>query len=466
MERVKKIFSIFISIKFSIILFVILALSMGIATFIENDFGTETARALVYDARWFELLWILFILNLSGNIFRYKMWELKKLPIFLFHFSFILIFFGAFLTRYFGYEGIMHIREGQAVYQMVSYDPFIQILAEKDGKRFYKEKKIFISAIGGNRFEEKIYIEGEPLVVKFKDFIPIAEKVIVEKYDGKPVLSLKIRKKGGVTEWIYLKDGEIKDLGKIYLTLNKKPPLNKPYFFIRVKNGRFYINSNYSFIYFDLQKDKKEKVKANIEKKFESNKMYALAGVVIIPEKLVLNGDIEIKQKYKPVREENEFSAVILELSYKGERKKIALFGRGIGVKGIPETVELKDIKVTTQWGSKVLELPFGIYLKDFVLKRYPGSEKASSYESHVLVIDEKNGVKLPYRIYMNHPLEYGGFKFYQSSYDQDEKGTILSVNYDPGVLPTYAGYSLLIIGLILNLLNPTSRAGRLIKNL
>ncbi|MDQ7056586.1 MAG: hypothetical protein Q9M89_09115 [Persephonella sp.] len=64
----------------------------------------------------------------------------------------------------------------------------------------------------------------------------------------------------------------------------------------------------------------------------------------------------------------------------------------------------------------------------------------------------------------MNHTLEYGGYKFFQSSYDPDEKGTILSVNHDPGKIPTYIGYTLLALGLFLNLLNPHSRFGRLAR--
>lgn len=54
------------------------------------------------------------------------------------------------------------------------------------------------------------------------------------------------------------------------------------------------------------------------------------------------------------------------------------------------------------------------------------------SYASEVEVVDEEKNVLMPYRIYMNHVLDYRGFRFFQSSYDQDEKGTILSVNNDP----------------------------------
>ena len=52
----------------------------------------------------------------------------------------------------------------------------------------------------------------------------------------------------------------------------------------------------------------------------------------------------------------------------------------------------------------------------------------------------------------MNHPLSYRGFKHFQSSYDRDRQGTILSVNRDPGKLPTYIGYTLVGLGFLVTL--------------
>jgi hypothetical protein len=85
-----------------------------------------------------------------------------------------------------------------------------------------------------------------------------------------------------------------------------------------------------------------------------------------------------------------------------------------------------------------------------------------SSYSSEVTLIDEKDSVKMPFKIYMNHILDYKSHRFFQSSYDRDEKGTVLSVNNDPGKIPTYLGYFLMALGFILNILNPKSRFRKL----
>jgi hypothetical protein len=67
----------------------------------------------------------------------------------------------------------------------------------------------------------------------------------------------------------------------------------------------------------------------------------------------------------------------------------------------------------------------------------------------------------------MNNVLNYGGFRLFQSSYDKDEKGTILSVNHDWwGTLVTYIGYFLLGLGFILVFLTNNTRYKALTKKL
>jgi cytochrome c-type biogenesis protein CcsB len=96
------------------------------------------------------------------------------------------------------------------------------------------------------------------------------------------------------------------------------------------------------------------------------------------------------------------------------------------------------------------METPFSVKLNDFQLEKYPGSESAASYASEVTVIDAKE--TFDYRIFMNHILDYKGYKFFQSSYDLsgEFEQTHLSVNHDFwGTFITYLGYSLLYTGMI-----------------
>ncbi|MEY3438717.1 MAG: hypothetical protein RL265_1302 [Bacteroidota bacterium] len=97
------------------------------------------------------------------------------------------------------------------------------------------------------------------------------------------------------------------------------------------------------------------------------------------------------------------------------------------------------------EYGSAKIDVPFYIACKDFQLDRYPGTEAPSSFASEVSIIDEKNKYTRNQRIFMNNVMDYGGFRFFQSSYDPDEKGTRLSVNHDWwGTNITYFGYLLM----------------------
>ncbi|MCD6565269.1 MAG: cytochrome c biogenesis protein CcsA [Bacteroidales bacterium] len=225
----KKIADFIFSYKLMAIILILIAVSAALATFIENDFGSQVARERIYAARWFELLLLIFAFNLTGIIFRFKSWKKGKLTVFIFHIAFLVILLGAAITRYLGYEGTIHIREGETNNIMIS--------------------------------------EGAPIM------------------------------------------------------------------------------------------------------------------------------------------------------------------------------------------------LPFELKLSAFVLDRYPGSMSPSSYASEVILFDHKENKTIPFRIYMNHILKYKGYRFYQSSYDNDEKGTILSVNHDgPGIFVTYTGYFLLSLGMFLSLFNKKSR--------
>jgi len=420
---------------------------MAVGTFVENDFGTETALSLVYKSRWFEVLWLLLILNLTGGIFLYRLW--REPSVLLIHLSFLLIFSGAVLTRYSGYEGTVHLREGEEKSYMISYDPYISFVIKKENQSIKYEERFYVSSAGGNFFSKRFNIGSSTLSIQLVDFLPVADIDLVERSDGAPVALLKIKERGKDFKKYPFKDGSSLKIGRVSLFFNKKPSVDEPYIHIYVKDNSFFIGSNYPFLVFDPQTAKKDKVKGYM--RLEKGKLYAIGGLVISVEKILLSGDLHIKPVFKPVRGENDLSSLIFKVRYEGEEKFLYLLGRGISYRGIPDRINIKDVEIKGLWGSKEIKLPFSLYLEDFVMKRYPGSDKVSSYESHVILRD--GNTEIPYVIYMNNPLKYRGYRIFQTSYDNDEKGSVLSVNYDPGLIPTYTGYAVLFLGLFINLL-------------
>lgn len=118
-------------------------------------------------------------------------------------------------------------------------------------------------------------------------------------------------------------------------------------------------------------------------------------------------------------------------------------------------------------FGNKSDELSFSLYLENFNLERYPGSRSPSSFESDVILIDPGKDLRFKHKIFMNNVLDYNGYRFFQSSYDTDEKGTILSVNHDAlGTAVTYLGYFLLAIGFILTPFSQKSRIQSVLRHI
>jgi cytochrome c-type biogenesis protein CcsB len=333
---VTKIVNILFSYWTTLFSLFLLAGGAMVATFIENDFGTSTARVLIYNNLWYEFALILAIVNLIGIINRRKMWKQKAK--FIFHSSFVFILIGAGITRYIGYEGIMHIKEGQTQNQMSSLEPFIQVTITSKGKQYYAEFQKEFSALSNNKFNYTVAFEDKTLHLSLDSY--------------------KFAKKGS-------------------------------------------------------------------------------AIMNLIGTKVALGDETQVT---KLVGQRGQSSPVIRDLKFKDE------------------------VSVYLTYGSKLLAIPFAIKLNDFQLERYPGSKSPSSYASEITLIDEANDVKFDYRIFMNTTLQYGGFQFFQSSYDPDEKGTVLSVNNDPGTIPTYLGYFLLALGLLMNMFDKKSRFSKLIK--
>ncbi|MDR1556066.1 MAG: cytochrome c biogenesis protein CcsA [Tannerellaceae bacterium] len=135
------------------------------------------------------------------------------------------------------------------------------------------------------------------------------------------------------------------------------------------------------------------------------------------------------------------------------------------GVLHLREGDKSNHIRIETSEGTRYHTLPFSVELVKFTLSRYPGSSSPSSYESEVLIhLDGKTYKSL---IFMNNVLDLRGYRFFQASYDRDEKGTILSVNKDvAGRNVTYTGYLLLVMGFVCSLTGKNSRFRQLSRQL
>ena len=452
-----------LSMKVAVFLLFVFGITSGVATFIENDFGAQGSWAVVYNTTWFEALQVYLAILIVYNMYKFNVFKTKTLPAFMFHMAFVVILIGAGLTRYMGYEGIIHIREGKTDNRVLSSESFIMANATKDNKTYSVSKKKIISAIGSNDFNMNLNVAGENATIKFKKFVPNAITEVVEDPSGSPMVSMMVTG-GGKPDNVVLKNNDYFEGENVLFTLNNdKKNISRSLVKITIKDGKFYFKSNQPIGWFKMLENKRGTYEANKEYELVGKQLYTIGDTNFAPKFIGLKGKEKIVTNPTPMqRQQKKLSALIVDVTYKGETKEAAMYGFGKGSKGFTKTVNVAGTHFNLEWGSQVFELPFGIKLNDFQLDRYPGSRSPMSYASEVEVIDEANNIKMPYRIFMNHVLDYQGFRFFQSSYDQDELGTILSVNKDPGKWPTYIGYILLSLGLLLNLINPKSRFRKL----
>ena len=451
-----------LSLKSAIILLIFFGLFSGIATFIENDFGAETSWALIYTSWWFELIQVALAVILVNNIIRYKMYTLAKLPSFLFHASFIVILIGSGVTRYFGFEGTLHVRNGMEENNVLSSNAFIQASVLKDGKPYSYSQPQLISHIGGNNFSFSFDVGGDKAAVKFKEYLPNATKKVVDDPSGVPMISMMLSGYGDSLS-VALKEGDTYETSDYIFSFDAKPMQSKKEVIsFTLEDGKFYFTSKSKIAWFKMVENTRGEYEADKKQDFITGQLYTVGNINFAPRYIGLKGQEKTIEDKTPMQKNAATSAIVVNVTYKGETKEVAMFGHGKGSQGEPTKTVIAGVPFIFEWGSQIFTLPFSIKLNEFQLDRYPGSMSPMSYASEVEVVDTEKGIHLPFRIYMNHVLDYRGFRFFQSSYDQDEKGTILSVNNDPGKLPTYLGYLLLALGLFSNLLNPKSRFRKL----
>ena len=437
--------NILFSTRLTAMFFIIYPTAMAFGTFIESWYSTDTAKIWIYNAWWFELIMVFMAINFCGNIFKYRLYKREKWAVLLLHLSFLLILLGAFVTRYIGYEGVMPIREGMTESKMLSDKTYLTIFidGEIDGqpRRKKLEDDLLLSEHAKNDFLWNNDFNGQEFTVSYVDFIENATEGLV--LDDKGERYLKIVEAGdGNRHDHYLREGEIANIHNILFTLNRpqEGAIN-----ITLKDGLYTIKSPFSGKFMRMADQFEGDIEAETKTPLQLRSLYTLPNFQFVIPEPALRGRIDI------VKADNQGEAVQnalrLKVESKGDFDTITLLG-GKGVTNDPKKVSVGGLDFYLQFGSLALELPFAIKLNDFIAEKYPGTEKSyASFMSKVRVEDTES---FDYDIYMNHVLDHKGYRFFQASFNPDEKGTILSVNHDWwGTYITYLGYILLYLSMI-----------------
>ncbi|MFV5701222.1 cytochrome c biogenesis protein CcsA [Flavobacterium sp. XS2P12] len=452
----KKIFSILFSTRLMAILFLTFAIAMGAGTFIESKYNTDTARILVYNSWWFEAIMVFFLINFIGNIKRYQLLKKEKWATLLLHLSFVFILLGAFVTRYISYEGMMPIREGAAENQVFSDKIFLTLFVDGEYKGEMKrrifEKQVLLSPATNNNFSISDKFADTEFEVNYENFIMGAKEYI--KPNPKGVLYLKLVEAGdGGREEHFLKDGEVQNIHNVLFALNKYTDgaIN-----INTKGSSYTIQTPFEGAFMRMADKFQGKVTKDNSQPLMMRSLYTIGEMRFVFPDPAVKGVIDYESK-NDFKAKNLEDALVVKITADGQEKIVTVVGSK-GKIGEAKTVKIGNNDYTLFYGSKAYVLPFKIKLNDFIAQKYPGTEKSySSFESQVTVQDSVKPFDA--RIYMNNVLDYKGYRFFQSGFDPDEKGTILSVNHDFwGTCITYAGYFMLFFAMMAIMFTKHSR--------
>ncbi|MEO1032481.1 MAG: cytochrome c biogenesis protein CcsA [Bacteroidota bacterium] len=448
----KKIINFLFSTRLTAVLFIVFAVAMATGTILDRNMETSPTpytRTLIYNAWWFETIMVIFVINFIGNIGRYRLWRKEKWATLILHLAWIFIIVGAGVTRYIGYEGMMNIREGATESQFRSLKTYIsgRIVGNYEINGQLQQRNIMEEVDFSHRLDndfDRTYDYGDTKVnVKLKKFIKGAEKDIIPDENGESYLKI-VEAADGRPHNHFLKEGQISNLHNILISLNKEQEGAINIF--NTEEGLF-IKSPYEGEFMTMATGQRGKLVKDSLQRLALRSRYLIGNMQLVFPKPVVKGVFDIVKK--PTILKGDQSGAVLDITANGETKSINLLG-GPGTYNRMEDINVGGLDVALRFGSRLEQLPFQVKLNDFIAEKYPGTENAySSYESKVTVLDQDQG-DFDYHIYMNNILDHKGYRFFQASFDPDEKGTVLSVNHDRwGTYITYAGYLLLYFGLM-----------------
>ena len=465
-----KFLSSLFSMRMMAVSMIVFLLAIGGATLIESTYDIQTAKILIYNALWFEILLTYLAVLLIANIIRYRMFQRKKIAMLMFHLSFLVILVGAAITRFISFEGLMLIREGEQSNFIYSHEPHLWFRINNGKLQYTYAEKMYMTeleplGIGLNRFSIPVEFpdHGSLITIEYLNFRNnlVDTLIINDSINGQV---LEIMTNGMQPN--HVGPGGFLMIGDVALSFEKKDAM--PGIDVFRRGQTVMMKSKVPLRYLpmaEMQKFRQSgmgvpdslfiEIPTDSAVPFMTTTLYQ-SGQQQFVFKQVLN---HAKKMLLPSgRKDVGTDYLTLRVSDGKESKIVELQG---GINAIPERemFTLGGLTYEMEYGSTRIELPFAIACRDFQLDRYPGSNAPSSFASEVTIIDEKNKYTRDQRIFMNHVMDYKGYRFFQSAYDPDEKGTRLSVNHDWwGTNITYVGYLLMSIGMILSLFAPVGR--------
>ncbi len=430
----ESIYKFFISLKLAIFTLSLLAFSTAIGTFIESKYNQEIANKLIYHSWVMVIILLLLSINLFFVLIDRWPWKKRQVGFVFAHIGILMMILGSVITRYVGVDAVLSFKEGEKVSFMRLPEKEIKIYSSYDGSKFtllHQEDVDFFFQRPSQKQPHIISVSNE--IFTIDQYIPYGSPR--ENYKktlkvGEPAVRFYLEgRMGQFVDWIQMEKGKetiTESIGPAFITLTK----NKNYQSQRKKEMILFVEGNKLF--YSLSHPLKKRIKVGdvfqtqwMDFKFRLIEFFPRSKkeFIFYPQKNPTENTLQaLKVHYKD------------SFSWVGENAYVRFF--------------TKNRVYAFGYLNKTKSLGFDLKLIDFRMTKYQGSEKAKSYESEVEVLGETKIIS------MNEPLKYRGYTFYQSSFEENEKGeaktSILSVNRDPGRIVKYIGSFFIVAGIAL----------------
>lgn len=477
----ERLWKILISLKFAVVVIVLLAIALAIATILESKYDTRTAQYVVYRSVPFYLILSVFgLLILAVAISRIP-WKKRHIPFLMAHAGILLILIGSAVTALNGVDGNLRITEGE-VNSAVELDS--QVLVFKRGEAIESIDFPWMPEFEARKFETRAFPKYGVEVTKFiadaemkLDFRPVSalpSPAASPAPKTAPAVQIKIvgAPVGGAPEiWLWSGDPgwSTQKLGPARFLVRREDQTDlAPAAGDEPEARMDFIATKKGELRFDAVSPRGERRSGSILLPVNKNGVFVSEEPVVVdpgwrmPIKIIVRKFIPnaanhveyVPAKVKP--QGGPIPAMQIHLIGEGDHPQSRMW---LGLGDRADLVTSKGEEISVGYFPKRLVLPFALRLQKFEMKHNPGTNDPSAYSSHVQVVDQLKGQggsldTIPsHEISMNEPLKHGGYTFYQASFIPDfprAVTTVLSVNYDPGRALKYTGSLFLVLGSIL----------------
>ena len=434
------------SLRLGVVLIVALAAVCAAATFYESRHGTAAAQRDIYQTGWFAALLAALAVNILFAVLKKYPWTRRQAGFLMAHAGILVLLAGSLLSLHRGLDGSLALYEGEEGDRVSLPGQALQVVLPG-----HEARGSFPMDLAPPAHAQRLAVPGSAVSVVVEEVLAHAEVVeeLEEGIAGSPALHFVLQGSFGRQEaWLAAGDPARShlDFGPVLFDLHEgapgghdahgageaQPP-NRLAFTAAPDGSLRYVLTS--------RKAPASRGQVTLDRPIPTPWM----GMEVVVDRFLANAVATrtVTGPAGPVPEQARVPALRVRLE-------------GPAARSEPEWVLWNEVREVAFGGGQAMlafrapeaPLPFRVQLLDFRSEKYPGSERAATYESRVRVEDPEQGVS-EHLVSMNHPLRHRGYVFFQASFVEGAPMmSILSVARAPGLPLVYLGTALISLGL------------------